>query len=240
MIVYWAPWTSKHLSYIEHPSVNRLTKSAFKGMKNLTELGQSYHRCPAVQDYFENIFELKSPVDFEIIRSPDGGFYTEYYDQDFWNEFVLVRNENLLSFNIFYLFIPETDLSIEITSPYFTDNDFANKTMVVPGKFNAYRWIRPIQCTFAIKDNVDRIKINRGDTLIYLRMMTNETIKLKKFFITEPVVRIVDQNLQVKDRNFKRFVHPYAPIKMIKWYEMFESSKVRKIIMNEVKKNTVE
>ena len=103
MIVHWTPWTTKHLTNIEYPEVTRLSKSAFNPLKNITELGESYHRCPAVQDYFKNVFELRSPVDFEIIRNPDGGgFYTNYYDQDFWNDFVLIRNENLMSFHIFY------------------------------------------------------------------------------------------------------------------------------------------
>lgn len=239
MIVYWAPWTIKHLTFVEYPEVTRLPKTAFGDLKNITDIGQSYHRCPAVQDYFKNIFELRSPVDFEIIRNPDGvGFYTNHYNQDFWNDFVLVRNDNLLSFNIYYFFIPESNLTIESTPAYFTDNDFANKTMVIPGKFDAYRWMRPIQCTFAIKSNVDRIKINRGDPLIYIRMVTDDNIKLKKFICSERLEKIIGDNLMIKHKNVA--IKPYTPIKMIEWYNMFETSRIRKSIMNEVKQNILE
>lgn len=238
MIVYWTPWQVPSVAYAEYPEITRLSKTAFSGMKDIINLGESYHRCPAVQDYFKNVFELRSPVEFEIIRNPDGGFYTNYYDQDFWNDFVVIRNENLLSFNIYYFFVPESDLSIEVTSPYFTDNDFANKTMIVPGRFNAYKWMRPIQCTFAIKSNVDRIKINRGDPLVYIRMITDDNIKLSKFFCSDMLRNIIESNLRIKDKNI--LIKPYSPIKMVEWYNMFETSRIRKAIMNEVKQNTLE
>lgn len=239
MIVYWAPWTIKHLTFVEYPEVTRLAKSSFGNLKNVTEIGRSYHRCPAVQDYVKNVFELRSPVDFEIIRNPDGvGFHTNHYSQDFWNDFVYVRDNNTLSFNIFYFFIPESNLTIESSSAHFTDNDFTNKTMIIPGKFDAYRWMRPIQCSFVIKSDVDRIKINRGDPLIYIRMVTDDNIKLKKFMCSEHLAKIISDNLMIKHKNAA--LMPYTPVKMIEWYNMFETSRIRKVIMNEVKQNILE
>ena len=110
--------------------------------------------------------------------------------------------------------------------------------MIVPGRFNAYKWMRPIQCTFAIKSDVERIKINRGDPLIYLRMITDDNIKLKRFVRSEELNRIISDNLMIKLKNIS--VKPYSPIKMVEWYHMFESSKIRKAIMREVKRNTLE
>lgn len=232
--VYYTPACSAcTMSHIEFPEVTRLSTTVFKGMKGITNRNEAFHMCPATQGFFENVFELKSPIDFEIIRNDSDGFYTNMYDQPFWDEFIQIRNKNLLSFNIFYLIVPDFDVDIEVTSAHFTDNEFTSKTMIVPGKFNAYKWIRPIQCSFAIRDNVNSIRINRGDTFLYLRICTDKKLKLKRFYETPFINHVIGKNMAIKDR--KPAITPLSY-----WYEMYESSKIRKKIMSEITSNTLE
>lgn len=232
--VYWSPWLIDNLSYIEYPEVTRLSSSIFKSMKGIDDPQEAYHKCPAVQGYIENVFELRSPVDFEIIRNSDGGFYTNSTNQAFWDDFIFVRNQNLLSFNIYYLMIPDFDVDIEVTSAHFTDNDFTRKTMIVPGKYNPYKWIRPLQCSFAIRDNVESIKLNRGDPIIYVKVCTPNKIKMKKFVATSFLNESIARNLKIKMSYNKKI----TPLNY--WYELYESSKIRKKIMSEITANTLE
>lgn len=230
--VYWAPWTIQSLSFIEFPEVTRLNSTVTNKMKGVVSPDQGYHMCPAFQQYSENIFELKSPVNFEIVRG-NGGFYSTTGDQRFWDDFVYIRNKNLVSLNIFYMFIPDFDVEIESTSAHFTDNEFTKKTMVVPGRFNAYKWLRPISCSFVIRNNVSSIKINRGDTLMYLKVCTNEKIHTRKFIPNDFIPAIVQQNLDVKNRQKKLMPLSY-------WYDLYESSKLRKKIMRDITSNCLE
>ena len=205
MIVYWTPFSADTIDktgynfYSVIPFINfyepiRLLKQIGKKDNIIrNEKGDlNFFLCPSFTDNLKNVFIIKFPVDYNL-KIYEDSIKTDFYDQDFFDKFVVIRSlkQRLLSIYFRYLFFSEYPLKIETTSCHFSDNDFVNKTFMVPGEYDIGRWCRPLESAFLIKKDVGKINIHRGDDFLYVKFHTDENIQLKKFFYTKELDEIV-------------------------------------------------
>jgi hypothetical protein len=198
----------------------------------------NFFMCPAFKDQTQNTFRLKFPFDYRLEFSDDNGgtVSSPMYDQKFFDSMVHVRSVPLkmFSFNLPYIFIAEDDRTeIEATGCYFSDNDFVNKTRVIPGQFNIGKWYRPLDCAFMVKNNVSHIDINRGDDYAVVKFLTDKKINLKKFYVTDKISNLIREVTKAKDYKNK--------LKPLNWYySLFQESKIKSIILKEINNNLME
>lgn len=193
-----------------------------------------YKFCPAFQNQTKNLYSLKFPFSYDLIY--DGlDLRSNTYDQNFFNNMITVRSleDRMVSFNIYYIFISEEPLEVEVTGAYMADNDFVNKTIMIPGRFDIGKWPRNLDCAFMFKKDTKFVSFKKGDDFNYLNFLTNEKINLKKFHISNPLREILESTQRAK-----KFHKKYQPLTY--WYDVYQKAKYKKIVMREIKNNLME
>ena len=163
--------------------------------------------------------------------------YSDYYDQAFFDGYVTLRNAkyNIFSLNIHYLFVCEESLNINLTGVNFSTNDFVQKTHLIPGKFNIGKWYRNLDCGFVLNDNHKELNIEKGKEYCYVNFQTDEKVNLKKFYLTDKIKKMISGEI-IGMKNYKK----EKSYSLEHSYEMFEKSQLRKYMLKEIRKNTLE
>ena len=160
MNVYWSPiimkpvFTGEGMSHLRVPEPT-LASNILKGTFDENNRSSNFMKCPSFNKQQKNVYALKFgyTYGFEINK---GNVKTEFYDQSFFNDTILLRdpkNKILSLGRMGYIFISETSLEIDLTGAYLDNNDFVNKTTVIPGSFDIGKWFRPLELGFIIKND---------------------------------------------------------------------------------------
>lgn len=195
----------------------------------------NFKLCPAYLDHMENLYALKFPVSYNI-QMIDRGVTTTSYDQEFFNNFVFVRDvqQRLVSFNVRYVFFSEEPCTMSLQQPYMEDSELANKTVSLPGTFDIGQWFRTTDYTVQVKQGVSNINIERGDIYNYLRIQSNKPVNFIRFDYTEELDRIQRDLLQSK-----MILGNKSP-KLNYYYQLFKQSMYRKKILKLIQENILE
>lgn len=148
-----------------------------------------YTKCPAVSDYFNNVFVIRSPYDVTISYDNASDRYVtdrlgqEWYDQTFYPRFPIVKNNQLVgscvTMRINYLFVADKDVEIESIDVPLLSTGLTRNIKLVPGTMNIHRWIRPVDFTFEIQDISKPLEFKRGDPLFAIRFKTDSRVQLQ-------------------------------------------------------------
>jgi hypothetical protein len=196
-------------------------------------------RCPAVKDYCNNLYCLRSLQDYEFRieenkDDPNNSLVlSDQLDQDFFQERVIIRSleSKMFSFKAnTYLFFTE-EKSLEVTypiHPYLEDNNVSLRIMPITGTFDIAKWFRPLDFGFFIRKEFDTFKIQKDEVFAYIKFHTNEKINFKQFVITPELTNFTkDCTILTK----------YSPLKSLEnYYKLF---KTKKLILKEIKRNLV-
>jgi hypothetical protein len=237
--VYWAPWgppqkySESFLGYTD--PVNVFTDTMrFTNKENKLD---NFFSCPAFVNSVKNTFLFKSPANCDV------EFKEEFiinraspniiYDRD-----VLVfKNPSMLDsytirFAANWIFFSDDDLDIESRHPYLHQTQVSKYGYYVPGTMNIGAWFRPLEYAFQCWPGVNEFKVDQEDPLMYLKVNTNDPVIFKKFYLTPELFDLSMSCVRLKnywrERNLKRL------------YNIFNASKIRNKILNEIKKNIMD
>jgi hypothetical protein len=97
---------------------------------------------------------------------------------------------------------------------------------------NIGAWFRPLEYAFQCWPGVNEFKVDQEDPLMYLKVNTNDPVIFKKFYLTPELFDLSMSCVRLKnywrERNLKRL------------YNIFNASKIRNKILNEIKKNIMD
>lgn len=195
---------------------------------------QNFKYCPAFKKQINNTFKLTFPFDYHF-QFEDRNIKTNLYDQKFFDAMVVIRSleMRMLSLNLHYIFVSEESLEMMTAPSYMSDNEFANKTIVIPGQFDIGKWVRPLDCAFMMKKGFDTLNVNRGDEYLTVKFLTDEKVNLKKFFVSPTMANLVKQN--VESRTYKKKAQTLQY-----YYSLYQQAKMHKLIMKEIKANLMD
>lgn len=191
-------------------------------------------KCPAFKDYYQNVYALKFPLDYNVRIEEDKTLHTDDYDAEFNSLMWMCRDVEtmLYSLRIFNLFVSDQSLELEVTSAHtIDDSNFVNKTYMTPGVFDIGRWMRPIECAFFIKKNVDKLTIVEGKPYLFIRFKTDKRVKLKRFHYTKEMRDLVEMTANGRMLTLK-IGRPLAY-----FYDMLARSRYKSRFMKLVKEN---
>lgn len=199
--------------------------------------GSPYAICPSTKDHLKNLYGLKPIYDvrfqFDVKNSKVNIENSKIHLQDK----LLVRSfsEKLFSFPLeFVFFTDQKTLEIEMVPAYLEDNDVVNKTIMIPGKFDIGKWIRPLDFSFHLKKNCydDILSFKRTDIISYVHFKTHEKLKFKFFHFT-PDLKYLINNLLATRNNKNKFYN-------LQWfYDIFNKRGFKQKILKEIKRNTI-
>jgi hypothetical protein len=230
--VYWA-CTEKEWIKAEQPEkvLDRFYKLGFGDKEFSSPAAINY--CPVFNQTLNNVFAIKSIYDYSF-KIEDGNVNTRMYDQEFFEQHLLVRQleKKFFSFYVKYIFFTDED-SLEITAyeyPVFEQNEITKRCMIFPGKFDIGKWFRNTEFAFALKDEFNEFVVNNEDVLYYLRFHTKEKINFKQFKMTDSLSKIMIDNNKINNFSLK-------PKRNIN--DFYNKFKGKAYILNEIKQNLV-
>ena len=195
----WSFITS-HTWNIDHPDcVKPLLSDNYIPFVNLSKhitssrKGATYLKCPAHTDFLKNTFVFCAPFDLniDIVVDPQlnsARVFCDNIDQTTYESiidtrFILDTAKNKTNYpliGIDWLVVLQSGESclVQLLPAFMHKNDFTEKTTIIPGEYDISKWTRPIETVFEIKSNQERIEIKKGDALAYIKIHSEETIKL--------------------------------------------------------------
>jgi len=167
-----------------------------------------YTKCPAVSDYFSNIFVVRCPYDVIINYDADNDRYVtdrlgqDWYDETFYPRFPILKDGKLVSacitLRINYLFVADQDVEIESFDVPLISNSLTRNIKMIPGTMNIHRWIRPVDFTFEIQDLSKPIELKRGEPMFAVRFKTDKKAVLKHIDYSKELQHVAEACLASK------------------------------------------
>ena len=225
IIIYWAVHEDEWVRA-------KTPESIYKDFVKNDEMDMKF--CPAIKDYMNNIFKIKSLYSYNFKVNKDDTF-SEMYNQKFFNDHVKVRSQKHKMFSFYQSFCFFTEeKSLEMSAglfPFLEENNITKNCKIIPGTFNIGKWFRRLDFVFNLKTDCDQFKIEEDEVFQYIKFHTNDKIIFKQFKITKEIESyLVDT---ISSKNFRKFQFR----SLDKYYSMIN---FKKNIIKEIKKNLIE
>lgn len=234
-IVYWAPWgpvdqiAEQFLSYSDPVNVLQDLQSSI----NKENKQDNFLNCPAFTNQYKNTWLLNSPTfaDIEITSNGIVG------NNDTTDKHLIIKQPSLLNSHTIkvsanWIFFCEESLHLESMHPFMHKTSASDYGYYVPGGFDINQWFRPLEYAYQMYPNETKFKILQGEPMMYVRANTTDRVIFKKFRMTEELF-----NHSLSCVRLKTF---WKQRSLAKLYSMFNESKIKKNIIQEIKKNVME
>jgi hypothetical protein len=238
--IYWSPDTfDKELDWnVLYYTPTFLHDELMKNKIKDIPKNNNLFICPAVRDLTSKIMVIKNTLHshYKIKQKEDSSYEFEVLSK---NHITLLfphvpnlKNCILISYSLPFLLYSEEDITMTLTSPYFSNSPHLMYGSIVPGKFNISKWFRPLNLEFNLWPGIDEFKIKKEEDIAYVHFDTEKEIELVRFDMTERIKKI-SLTLGTSGRWEKM-------IPLQERYQRFKRSQINKILINEIKKNIVE
>ena len=192
---------------------------------------QNLMYCPAVKDLTKQIVVVKCPMTSHYkLENNELKTISKNFISTYVNHQPNLKDSFLFNMNLSYIFFSEEDISMTITSPYFSKSPHLSYGSIVPGKLNISKWFRNINVEFNMWG--DEFKIEENEDMLYCHFDTNDNIELVRFDMNKRMKQILNSCAFSSD--WEKFV-PLA-----KRYRRFKESKRKEILLKEIKNNIIE
>jgi hypothetical protein len=227
--VYWAVIENDWMIAKEPESLIKRAASNY-----FVEEGNDLTRilfCPAVSSSLKNTFMLKSLYDYNI-KFLDNQIMSNYFNENFFNDHVLIRSHKLKMFSFTQKYIFFTDEPSLIARfnvfPYLEDNEISKRCMMPEGSYDIGKWFRNVDSVFYLKKDYEEFLIKKNDVFSYIKFETDDKINLKQFLWTPELER---HRLYCSSLNNNRY------LKTMKNY--YSNFKNKKFIIKEIKSSLI-
>jgi hypothetical protein len=186
--------------------------------------------CPAFNDNLKNLYAIRSLYDYEFYMN-NGNLTSPNYNQEFYNDHVLIRSyeKKFFSFKNSYIFFTDAP-SLKTTFyefPYLEDNNVTQRCIPVAGQFDIGKWFRGTEFAFYLKQGYNSFKIERGEIYSYVRFHTDEKINLVEFQYSD----------KLKQYNQERFEAISKIPRLKKLENYYKMLRHKQLILKEIKEN---
>lgn len=234
-IVYWSPKTNDSgwdwsILY-EEPSQ---LISVLNNKRNY-ENKNTFFKCPSWKDVAKNTFVIKSPIDtgaeYELgVDSPTKPI--KHYGMP-WRciHDMAISNSPILESEMGFYFFSEDDIEMTLSAPFFNQTTHLQYGAVIPGKFNISKWFRPINMEFNLWSDNYEIHLRESEPIAYVNFNTENTVILKRF--------VMNKELSAISYTLSHGGSWEPRVPLIKRYSRFNKTKVRDIVLKNIKENLI-
>lgn len=233
--IYWSPGNfilneeSWNMLYLEPQSLLK----EFSEHRNPNSGTKSFLSCPAFREKLKNVFSFRTTFDSKYyyegnVTKNIGDNVVDFYSQ---REPSLVYGPTLI-YNLSWIFFAEEPVECFFTSPYFHKVEYMKSGVMVPGKFDIGSWFRPFNIEIQMHSSYGEIFFKKEDPLFYMDINTNKKVNFIRFNMNERLYNISQESIQSPVR-YKKFMQ------LKERYDVFNKTKVRDIILNEIKKEII-
>jgi len=203
--------------------------------KNKNNKDDNLLRCPAVFGLGKNLFVLKNTLKTSASFIIEDGKVSSEMDSDDGRWSVNrppSLNQNLLAaFDYSLIFFTEEDVEVMFSSPYFSQAQHLSWGAVVPGIYNCGSWFRPFNLEFNVWPGIEKISLEEGEHLAYVKFFTEKNVVFKRFSMTD---KLVTQAITCSSAGSWE-----SKVPLLKRYSRFKKSKRDLFVLNQIKDNLV-
>jgi hypothetical protein len=243
IVVYWSTSLYPLLMPDIDPAVNDLI-SIVKDMSNESPwLSSDIKQCPAAINHLKNTYRVKFNGNYDITWTDDGAISSPE-STDVNKKFLQVRDKNTGMFGLKTLstvfFTEEPSLMMEVRNAVYARNDFRKYATFLEGTFDIAKWFRPTDFSFYIREKNKRININYGDSIYYVKFLTDQKVKLKKFHMSDTLSRLTGVLYDNRNLISNNMANSSIKDKLQRYYWAFAQTKYKKLFLKEIKDNLLE
>ena len=204
----YCPWATKDYRTDQSTTHNPAwIENAYFELEKLDTWKDSTSRfleCPAMINYINNTFVLRSAIDLEFewdpynkvlntdLPSPANDLMLRVHYEDFDHE----KGLPIVAISSSFVFVADQPVYVEFLPPF---NDIDPAWRMIPGHFNIHSWTRPVLPTIELLEN--KVKIKRGQPLSYIRFKSEnlrDSFALERIERTKELEDAVNGCLSVK------------------------------------------
>lgn len=241
MIIYWSAHSSVDELFLalRQPEPSMVDIKSIRPQSSIGNRHADFTLCPSIIDYSRNLYSLKSPLNLNFWSEEHDIMFDNFYSDDFFRKIINVRDGpgGIVSLNVVpYIFFAEESCIMQYSGPSMTNNSFVDHCSVVPGQVDIGRWFRSTDLATVIRKKNQKVIVNKGDTVANVRFCTSEKITFKKFYFNQQLDEYSKKVTNYKhSQNNSRLRDYFANM-----YTDFEQSRLRELILKEIKKNLMD
>jgi hypothetical protein len=190
--------------------------------------------CKSFLQYTKNMYLMKNPFDLDIRVEKNQvlNFGNKKLDNMLKTRLLQVENAYNFNYTPSYIFFSEQSLEMETLSPFMHKNTFCKNGYIYPGVFNISGWFRPVNAALQFYDNTDKTIFSlKGDPIMYIKFLTDEPVRLKRFTINQEL-----KDIMATTTIYKR----YDPNRSLNYlYDKFTKSGLQKKTLKLIKENLI-
>lgn len=190
-----------------------------------------YSGCVAFTEHSKNQFVITSPLDYTLNIYPKEKRW-ESPDNGHIENWMLLHDleHSLIQFKTGIVMFSEESVNISTMQPYLHHTDFTAAGNVLYGKYDISKWIRPLHTAIYLKQQDQyTFKITQNTPLMYVQFDTAEKVELEYISSTDEIEQTIRKCVTLKETRKRIF-------SLKECYKQFEAHRMRRRLMNEVKK----
>ena len=136
-----------------------------------------------------------------------------------------------LSYNLAWFFFSEEDLTMRFSAPYFPASSPMKGARLASGSFDIGKWLRPVNLEYYVPLDVTEFSVEEDQPLAFVEFDTDRPVVLQRFNLNQRLANIVGEIVESDRYGFLRSLQDR--------YNLFKKTRMRDIIIAEIKKNLV-
>ena len=129
-----------------------------------------------------------------------------------------------------WIFWSEEPLTITTSPAHYHKSVFDG--YYVGGSMDIGKWFRPIEGAIQLNEEINTVHIKRNDPIAYVKFETEETVQLKRFYMTKELADLSWGCIKYKQHD------PHRGLQYL--YDKFTNRGLEKIITQKIKENVVD
>lgn len=198
--------------------------------KTDSDPSSNFFYCPAFKDFTSSTFVFKNPMKCDFSIDEQNNLTTNL--KNFINAKIQhlpsIQNRPLVNYQVSWIFFTEEDIDITVTSPFFNVPNYLKYASIIPGRLSISKWFRPITMEFLLNENIKNVVIEKDEPLFFVSFNTNKKINLIRFEMNDKLLSC--SNVCSRSTEWESW------IPLLSRYKRFKDSRMKNIIMKEIKK----
>ena len=144
-----------------------------------------FFACPAFHLHVANTFVIRSAVDANVALHPEGfaplDDKSNLTAQLFSYMHPTRRGYRTILFDHRMLFFCAEPITLATYPAFMHQSEAQQKLHYVPAAYDISKWLRPLQGTFEVREEVQSVHIREDDPLYYVKFETTDKVRLRRF-----------------------------------------------------------
>ena len=195
-----------------------------------------FFACPAFHLHATNTFVVRGIIDANVAIRPDGFAPLDDKSQLSAQLFSYMhptrKGYRTVLFDHRMLFFSEQPLVMATYPAFLHHGDPQTKLHYIPAAFDIARWLRPLQGTYEVRDDVTQVRLKQDDALYYVKFETTEKVRLRRFHTTPEIHAIAHGCVHYK------LFRPQSSLNKV--YDAFAQSKTDVRTLKLIKENVID